>query len=222
MPYLNVTLSLYLLIMIPLFVECTGKQVVIFGGGEVAARKAGHFANEAEVLVVSRTFTPTIRALPVQIQTLDTRTATDTELDLIIEPAFLVIGALSDRAENDRIGALCREHGVLFNSADGEPGDVIIPAMTMGAHYTIAVSTGGESPAASRFLRQEIEKRYPALDDMIVLQHRLREALKDRPVTQGERRRILSAVLGDKLVWTLLKKSPERVWEHVRERYLHD
>ena len=44
--------------MIPLFVECTGKQVVIFGGGEVAARKAGHFAQEAEVLMVSRTFSP--------------------------------------------------------------------------------------------------------------------------------------------------------------------
>ncbi|MGD0534073.1 MAG: bifunctional precorrin-2 dehydrogenase/sirohydrochlorin ferrochelatase [Methanoregula sp.] len=206
--------------MIPLFVECTGKQVVIFGGGEVAARKARYFAKEAEVLMVSRTFAPAAKELPVQIQTLDTRTATDADLDLIIAPAFLVIGALSDKAENDRIGALCREHGVLFNSADGEPGDVIIPAITMGAHYTIAISTEGESPAVSRFIRQDIEKRYPALDAMIVLQHRLRETLKARPVTQAERRRILSAVLGDKLVWTLLKKSPERAWEHVSERYL--
>ena len=166
--------------MIPLFVECTGKQVVVFGGGEVAARKAGYFAKEAEVLMVSRTFSPASRALPVQIQTLDTRAATDAELDLIIAPAFLVIGALSDRAENDRIGALCREHGVLFNSADGMPGDVVIPAMTMGAHYTIAISTASESPAVSRFLRQEIERKYPALDAMIVLQHRLRETLREK------------------------------------------
>jgi len=208
--------------MIPLFVECTGKQVVIFGGGEVAARKAGHFANEAEVLVVSRKFTPAIKALPVQIYALDTRTATDAELNAIVEHTFLVIAALSDKAENDRIGALCQENGVLFNNADGEPGDVIIPAMTMGAHYTIAISTGGESPAVSRFLRQDIERRYPALDAMIDLQHQLREALKERPLTQGERRRVLTAVLNDKLVWTLLKKSPERAWEDVSERYLHD
>ncbi len=118
--------------MIPLFVECTGKQVVVFGGGEVAARKAGYFAKEAEVLMVSRTFFAGQPGAPVQIQTLDNRAATDAELDLIIAPAFLVIGALSDRAENDRIGALSREHGVLFNSADGMPGDVVIPAMTMG------------------------------------------------------------------------------------------
>ncbi|MGA2162562.1 MAG: bifunctional precorrin-2 dehydrogenase/sirohydrochlorin ferrochelatase [Methanoregula sp.] len=208
--------------MIPLFVECAGKQVVVFGGGEVAARKAAYFAKEAEVLMVSRTFSPDSRALPVQIQTLDTRTATDAELDLIIAPAFLVIGALSDLEENNRIGELCREHGVLFNSADGKPGDVIIPAMTMGAHYTIAISTGGESPAVSQFLRQEIEKKYPALDAMIALQHRLREALRSRKTTQAERRRILSAVLRDKLVWTLLGESPERAWERVRERYLHD
>jgi precorrin-2 dehydrogenase/sirohydrochlorin ferrochelatase len=208
--------------MIPLFVECAGKQVVVFGGGEVAARKAAYFAKEAEVLMVSRTFSPDSRALPVQIQTLDTRTATDAELDLIIAPAFLVIGALSDREENNRIGELCREHGVLFNSADGKPGDVIIPAMTMGAHYTIAISTGGESPAVSRFLRQEIEKKYPALDAMIALQYRLRGALRSRKTTQAERRRILSAVLRDKLVWTLLGESPERAWERVRERYLHD
>ena len=43
---------------------------------------------------------------------------------------------------------------------------------------------------------------------MIELQHRLREALKDRPLTQAERRRILTAVLNDKLVWTRLEKSP--------------
>ena len=65
--------------MIPLFVECAGKRVVIFGGGEVAARKAGHFAREADVLVVSRTFTPSCRSLPVHLQTLDTRAATDAE-----------------------------------------------------------------------------------------------------------------------------------------------
>jgi siroheme synthase (precorrin-2 oxidase/ferrochelatase) len=94
--------------------------------------------------------------------------------------------------------------------------------MTMGAHYTIAIRTGGESPAVSQFLRQEIEKKYPALDAMIALQHRLREALRSRKTTQAERRRILSAVLRDKLVWTLLGESPERAWERVRERYLHD
>ncbi len=208
--------------MIPLFVECAGKRVVIFGGGEVAARKAGHFAREADVLVVSRTFTPSCRSLPVHLQTLDTQAATDAELGLLIAPAFLVIGALSERSENDRIGALCRDHNVLFNNADGTPGDVVIPAISTGESYTIAVSTGSRSPAVSRFIRQEIEKNYPALDAMIALQHRLRDTLKERMTTPEERRRILWAVLRDKSVWTLLSESPERAWERVSGRYLHE
>ncbi|MGB7992817.1 precorrin-2 dehydrogenase/sirohydrochlorin ferrochelatase family protein [Methanoregula sp.] len=206
--------------MIPLFVECTGKRVVIFGGGEVAVRKAGHFAREADVLMVSRTFRPACRMLPVQLQTLNTRTAADSELGLIIAPAFLVIGALSDQTENNRIGALCKEHGVLFNNADGKPGDIVIPAMTAGAHYTVAVSTGSGSPAVSRFIREEIEKHYPAMDAMVTLQHRLRAVLKERMTTPEVRKKILWSVLRDKTIWTTLDKSPERAWERVEEKYL--
>jgi len=206
--------------MIPLFVDCAGKQIVIFGGGVVAARKAGHFANEAEVLMVSKSFIPEAKALPVQIQTLDTREAGDEELERIIEPAFLVIGALSDKEQNDRIGAICRGFGVLFNNANGESGDVIIPAISVGAHYEIAMSTLGKSPAISRFIREDIEKRYPGLDAMIALQHRLREELKTRDTTPAGRRRILWEVLHDKEVWSLLNKSPDQAWERVAKRYL--
>jgi siroheme synthase (precorrin-2 oxidase/ferrochelatase) len=57
---------------------------------------------------------------------------------------------------------------------------------------------------------------------MIALQHRLRETLKARMTTPEQRRRILWAVLRDKTVWTLLAESPERAWEHVSGRYLHE
>lgn len=206
--------------MIPLFVDCTGKRITIFGGGEVAARKAGHFANEADIVMISRTFTPACRELPVELKTMDTCKVTDAEIATIVASSFLVIGALSDKMENNRIGELCRKHGVLYNSADGEPGNVTIPAMTIGSHHTIAISTHGRSPAVSRFVRQEIEKRYPVLDEMVILQERLRKVLKNRSIPQTERRRILSDVLSDKMVWTLLKRSPECAWEDVSARYL--
>jgi siroheme synthase-like protein len=139
---------------------------------------------------------------------------------LLIAPSFLVIGALSDRSENDRICTICRKHGILFNNADGKPGDVVIPAMTNGAHYTVAVSTGSESPAVSRFIREEIERNYPALDAMVSLQHKLRETLKKRMTTPEVRRRILWSVIRDKTVWRLLSESPDKAWERVTEKYL--
>ena len=38
----------------------------------------------------------------------------------LIGNAFLVIGALSDPVQNNRIGKLCKKNGILFNNADGD------------------------------------------------------------------------------------------------------
>jgi precorrin-2 dehydrogenase / sirohydrochlorin ferrochelatase len=208
--------------MIPLFVDCTGKKVVIFGGGVVAARKAARFAQKADVLIVSRSFSKRCRTLLVHFLELDTKTVPDETINTIIDNAFLVIAALSDTHENNRIGHLCRKNQVLFNNADGENGDVVIPAVSEGRHYVLAISTHGESPAISRFLRQEIEKRYPALDAMIELQGRLRERLKTVGLSQADRSAILWKVLNDHHIWNALRYSPDDTWAEVERRYLHD
>jgi precorrin-2 dehydrogenase/sirohydrochlorin ferrochelatase len=208
--------------MIPLFVDCTGKQVVIFGGGDVAARKASRFFLEAEVIIISRSFSKKCSALPVRFQELDVRAATDDAISTIIRDAFLVVAALSDKDVNNRIGELCRKEQILFNNADGKGGDVVIPAVAEGQWYTLAISTHGNSPAISRFIRQEIEKRYPALDAMIELQNRLREHLKSSNIPQKERSDILWQVLNDQHVWDILHISPEDAWRETERRYLHD
>lgn len=208
--------------MIPLFIDCAGKQIVIFGGGEVAARKAGRFCREADVLIVSRSLSEQCAALPVRFCKKDINTLSDTDIEQLTAPAFLVIGTLPDPRLNDRIGQICTKQGILFNNADGTMGDVIIPAVTEGDHYLIALSTGGDSPAISRFLREEIEARFPALDAMIELQHRLRDNLKKSGIPQDQRSAILHEVLRDQTIWNNLIKSPEDAWIGVKQRYLHD
>jgi len=208
--------------MIPLFVDCSGRRIVIFGGGAVAARKAAYFAQEARVLVVSRSFVHKMEMLPVEKRSVDLRDATDSTVGTLIRGAFLVIGALSDPALNNRIGSLCRKKGILFNNADGENGDVILPAIGGGEHYTLAISTGGKSPAVSRFIREHLEQELPELDAMIVLQSRLRDNLKSTEPDQERRTAILHKVLYDPLVWKLLKTDPDKAWENVSGRSLHD
>jgi len=208
--------------MIPLFVDCLGKKVVIFGGGEVAARKAARFAQKADVFLISRSFSKRCRTLPVHFQELDIKTVSDETIHNIIDNAFLVIAALSDSEENNRIGHVCRKNKVLFNNADGENGDVVIPAVSEGAHYVLAISTLGESPAISRYIRQEIETWYPALDAMIELQSRLRERLKNTGLSQAERSAILWNVLNDQQIWNALRHSPGDAWTEVERGYLHD
>jgi len=208
--------------MIPLFVDCSDKKVVIFGGGDVAARKAARFAQKADVFLISRSISKQCRALPVHFQELDIKTVSDETIYNIIDNAFLVITALSDREENNRIGHLCRKNKVLFNNADGANGDVVIPAVSEGAHYVLAISTLGESPAISRYIRQDIESRYPALDAMIELQSRLRERLKNAGLSQAERSAIIWNVLNDQQVWNTLRQSPDDAWAEVERGYLHD
>ncbi len=206
--------------MIPLFVDCTGRRIIIFGGGEVAARKAAYFAGEAEIVVVSRSFDPAFDTMKITRQDLDLVTASSRNLAAILTGAFLVIAATSDTVVNNRIGKLCKATGVLFNNADGEAGDITLPAITGGDNYTIAVSTGGGSPAAARYIREQIEQTFPALDEMIALQIRLREILRVQEPDQKKRSAILNKVLRDPVVWSALEAGREDVWEDVRGRYL--
>jgi precorrin-2 dehydrogenase / sirohydrochlorin ferrochelatase len=208
--------------MIPLFVDCSGRRIVIFGGGEVAARKAAYFSGQADVTVVSRSFVPAFDELKCTRQDLDLVTASGRNLAHVLTGAFLVIAAVSDPEINNRIGRLCRATGILFNNADGETGDVILPAVTRGDNYTLAISTGGNSPAISRYIRERIEDSFPALDDMIALQTRLREVLKVTEPDQKKRSAILTKVLHDPTIWAALESRRPDVWEDVRARYLHD
>jgi precorrin-2 dehydrogenase/sirohydrochlorin ferrochelatase len=208
--------------MIPLFVDCSGKRIVIFGGGEVASRKAAYFSGEADVLVVSRSFSHKMSILPVERKMLETGRVSDEVLNGIIDRAFLVIGALSDPVQNNRIKNLCIAREILFNNADGEAGDVIIPSVTGGENYLLAISTKGNSPAVSRFIREHLETHFPALDDMVALQRDLRAQLKHTEPSQSRRNAILWEVLNDRELWKTLKNDPARARQQVKEKYLHE
>lgn len=208
--------------MIPLFVDCSGKRIVIFGGGEVASRKAAYFSGEADVLVVSRSFSHKMSILPVERKMLETGRVSDEVLNGIIDRAFLVIGALSDPVQNNRIKNLCMAREILFNNVDGEAGDVIIPSVTGGENYLLAISTKGNSPAVSRFIREHLENQFPALNDMIALQRDLRAQLKHTEPSQSRRNAILWEVLNDRELWKTLKNDPARARQQVKEKYLHE
>jgi len=206
--------------MIPLFIDFSGRRIVIFGGGDVAARKAAYFSGNADVVVVSRTFAPAFDDMKVARKDLDIVTESGRNLAALLTGAFLVIAATSDPEVNNRIGRLCKATGILFNNANGETGDVIMPAVTRGDNFTIAVSTGGNSPAVSRYIREKSDDEFPALDEMIALQIRLREVLRVQEPDQKKRATIIAKVLHDPTVWAALEAKRPDVWEDVRKRYL--
>jgi len=208
--------------MIPLFLDLRAKHVVIFGGGGVAGRKAAYFAREADVAVYSRSFSKTIAALPVKRIKVDLADVSDKELGAMVKDADICIAALPDSAQNNRIGRICRRRKIFFNNASGEPGDLIIPSVINGKEYQIAISTGGKSPAVSRFIREHLETRFSGMDAMIAVQEELRKRLKKTEPSQTRRSEILREVLEDNDVWDALSRSLKEAEQLVSRRYLHE
>jgi precorrin-2 dehydrogenase/sirohydrochlorin ferrochelatase len=207
--------------MIPLMIDLAGKKVVIFGGGEVGARKARFFAAEAEVTVISRSFSPLLLSLPgIQRVTRELSDLREEEICQMLEEVFLAVAATPDPSVNNRIGKACRKKGVLFNNASGEPGNILIPSVMGGEHFLLALSTGGESPAVSRFLREHLQSTLPDLDRMVALQDRLRKYLPEKEPDSRKRKEIVTKVLHDPAVWAALAKGEEGAWQIVEENYL--
>ncbi|MGA9140284.1 MAG: bifunctional precorrin-2 dehydrogenase/sirohydrochlorin ferrochelatase [Methanocella sp.] len=188
----------------PLFIDFTGRDVVIFGGGPVGERKAAYFAG-ANITVISREFTHGLESMHgVRLVRQGVAAADVSEL---IKGAFLVVAATGDPALNREIGRVASGAGVLVNSAEGD-SDVILPAKIVRDEIVIAVSTGGKSPAMARFIRQRLETSISSdLADMVRLQSSLRETLKKVVPSQDEREQLLWKVLEDPAIWEALKIS---------------
>lgn len=206
--------------MVPLLLDLSGALVVIFGGGDVGARKAAFFAGEARTRVYSRSFSPRFGEIDAECVHVDLSGMEDAGLASLLKGAAMAVAATPDPALNNRIGALCREQGILFNNAEGEPGDVLIPSVVRGKNYLLAISTLGASPGVSRFLRRHLEETLPGLDAMIALQERLRSSLREVQPDGEKRRELVTAVLQDRDVWRAVEKNRDDAWMLVRERYL--
>ena len=201
--------------------DLAGRRVLIFGGGDVGARKAAYFEHEAEVTVVSRSFSPALDGLAVRRHEADLSSLPDEALRDLLAGAFLAVAATPDPDLNDRIGRVCAATGVLFNNAAGKPGDVTVPSVVRGRNYLVAISTRGKSPAVSRYLRMRLEAEYADLDRMIDLQEEVRSLLKETEPVQAERSRILWRILRDDEVREALASDYDRARALVIERYLH-
>jgi len=135
----------------PVSLVVTGRRCVIVGGGSVAARKAaGLVDGGADVVVVAPDVSDKMRALPVQLveRAYESGDLTD---------AWLAIAATNDPAVNRQVHADGRRARVWVNAADDpEACAFTLPAVLRRGPVTIAVSTGGHSPALAGWVRDQV------------------------------------------------------------------
>ena len=145
----------------PVCLNVSGKRCVVIGGGPVSLRKVkALLENGAEVEVVSPHLCPELSELS-WINKIRTRQKEFEPGD--IEEAFLVIAATDSRASNRDIAEEARRRRIPVNAVDDpETSDFIIPSYLNRGSLTIAVSTGGASPALSRKIRTALEDDFGA------------------------------------------------------------
>jgi precorrin-2 dehydrogenase/sirohydrochlorin ferrochelatase len=138
----------------PVSLDVTGRACLVVGGGRVAARKARNLLDcGALVTVIAPSLAPEMEALTDRLQAVELRpyaSGDAARFRLVVTATGLahVDGAVHEDAE---------AAGVWVNSADDRAhSSFILPAVYRDGAVTVAVSTGGVSPAFASWLRDRL------------------------------------------------------------------
>jgi siroheme synthase-like protein len=145
----------------PVFLEMKDRRCVVIGGGAVAERKVeGLVAVGANVTVISPTITDRLRQMLAQgairhvAREYRAEDRAGYDLVFVATEHSEINAAVSDETRSLRIWV---------NSADDpDHCDFILPAVIRRGDLTVAVSTGGVSPAAARSIREELDEHFTA------------------------------------------------------------
>ena len=172
----------------PVFLNLTGRRCVIIGGGQIAEGKISKLLDSgAKIIVISPDATQGIRSFAERGQIeLDLRKYQQGDL----QGAFLVIAATNDRVVNQEIFEEAEKQGILLNAVDDMPRcSFIAPSIVEKGPVTVAISTGGASPALARKLRENMEVS-SALDwaDATGVLSKARQIIKDKQIAVDPQR----------------------------------
>jgi siroheme synthase-like protein len=179
----------------PIFIDVEDHDVVIIGGGEVCARKAETMMRYgARVTIVSPEFTPEIEQWARDGKLTIRRKRYETS-DL--DGASIVIASTNDTSVNEQVAADARERKVPVNVVDVTPlCEFIVPAIIEKGSVTIAVSTGGKSPALARTLKEDLIRtvgpEYAEVNDLLGT---LRDGAKKTLPTDTDRKRFFDSLI---------------------------
>lgn len=181
----------------PVNLRLRSRRCVVVGGGAVAVRKIGALLDaDADVVVFAPDVRPEIDAWESARRIRVERIAYEPGQ---LEGAFLAIAATNRGDVNRAVARDAGGRGILVNVADDPAAcDFTLPAVARGREWSIAISTGGASPALARRLREMLVSEWGASIDALLAW--LGEARRERTAagaTSGARaetwRRVVDA-----------------------------
>jgi siroheme synthase-like protein len=178
--------------LFPTFLKLAGREVLLVGGGPVAAGKLqGLLDAGARVTVVAPRVVREIADAPVQVHERPFRAS---DLDGV---CYVVAAAPPD--VNRQVSAAAHPRGLFVNAVDDlESASAYAGAVVRKAGVTLAISTDGEAPALAGLVREALETLLP--DDLEQWMTAAREARRSwlaEGVPMEKRRPLLLRALND-------------------------
>ena len=140
---------------LPIFLNISGKGILIVGGGRVAEQKLNTLSQFTKnITVVAPELSAAIKRKKIHWVE---KKYTKQDLD----GHFLVYACTNDRKANQQIQRDAKKQGVLINVADDpELCDFISPAVYKKGAITVAVSSGGKNTKLAIAWRDQIKESF--------------------------------------------------------------
>jgi siroheme synthase-like protein len=166
--------------LFPIFLKLESLRLLVVGGGNVGLEKLNAVlvnAPATKVKLVALQINDEIKDLAEIHNDIDLHERAFEETDL--DDADLVIIAINDKEESQRIRDLAKAHEKLVNVADKpEMCDFYLSSVVKKGNLKIAISTTGKSPTIAKRLKETFEEVLPdeldaVLDNMQSIRNKL-------------------------------------------------
>jgi len=192
----------------PIYLELSGRRVVIIGAGTVAARKAQSLLDAgARLVIVAEHVNDMLTALcqGTNAKLIKSRYSKD-----YLVGAVLAIAATGNNQLNRRIYKDCQELEILCNVVD-EPQlcDFFVPAVVKRGDLQIAIGTEGHSPAYAGHLRKKLEQTFTNKHGEFLAElETLRKHIIEHVPNAPDRKALLGQLVDDKSFEYFVENGP--------------
>jgi uroporphyrin-III C-methyltransferase/precorrin-2 dehydrogenase/sirohydrochlorin ferrochelatase len=162
----------------PMFLDMSGRSVLLAGGGEQIAQKARLLRRtEARLVIMAADLSAELADLVARCKAEHVRSDL---CEVTIAAADFAFIATDDEALDDKIAALARDAGIMVNMVDRpEQCDMITPALVDRDPVVVAIGTEGAAPIMAKAIKTSLEQALsPSLGPFIAMirNHRQRVA----------------------------------------------